>query len=318
MKIVILDGYTMGSTDLSCNPLEKLGDFTYYDRSTPEKVLTRAKEAEIVVVNKIIMSREVIDALPKLRCIAVSATGYNTVDLEAAAERDITVCNVPGYSSPSAAQFTFALILELCSKVSEHHQAVLSGEWGKSPDFCFWNSPLIELQGKTLGVVGYGDIGRHVAKLGHAFGMKILAYAPRPKEAPDYAPFEFVELEALLKKADIISTHCPLTADNERFINDSTIEKMKSGVMLINTARGPLIDEGALIKGLQSGKIGGAALDVVTLEPLPDSSPLLTAPNCIITPHIAWATKESRNRLLQTCADNIQAFIAGIPQNKVS
>ncbi|WP_320170439.1 D-2-hydroxyacid dehydrogenase [Maridesulfovibrio sp.] len=318
MRIVILDGYTVNPGDNPWTELEKLGDLTVYDRTDQDEVLERAADAEIILTNKTLLTAEIINSLPKLSFIGVLATGYNVVDLGAAAERKIPVCNVPGYSPPSVAQHVFALLLEFTNRVSMHDLAVKNGEWATQEDFCFWKSPLLELAGKKMGVVGFGGIGQMVGTIAHGFGMEVLAYAPRPKQAPPYAPFRFAGLEELFREADVISLHCPLTADNERFINRDMLESMKSTAILINTARGPLIDEAALAEALCKGKIAGAALDVVEEEPMLPGNPLSGAPNLIITPHIAWATLEARSRLTSIMVGNVASYLRGKPKNVVN
>lgn len=316
MKIVILDGYTENPGDLSWEGFEALGDVTVYDRTAKEDIVSRAKGAKAVIINKTPLSAETIAALkPELEYIGVLATGYNVVDIAAAKQHGVPVCNIPTYGTQAVAQFVFALLLELCHHVGDHSKDVKNGEWSRCPDFCFWNTPLIELCDKTFGVIGFGRIGQATAKIAAAFGMKIVAYDSFVKES-DFA--QMVSLDKLLECSDVISLHCPLFEDTKGIINAASIAKMKDKAMLINTSRGPLIDEAALADALKSGKIGGAALDVVSVEPIAETNPLLNAPNCIITPHIAWAPKESRQRLMNIAVDNLSAFVNGKVQNQVN
>lgn len=314
-KIVVLDGYTLNPGDLSWDQLRQLGDCTIYDRTAPEQVAERAKDAEILLINKVVMSRDVIAQLPALKYIGVLATGYNVVDVRATAERNITVTNIPVYGTASVAQMVFAHILNLAQHVAEHAQDVAAGQWGKCPDFCFWNFPMIELSGLILGIVGCGRIGRQTARIGQALGMKVIAYDKYP--APTDG-IEFVEMTELFKRADVISLHCPLTGDNEKFVNREMLALMKSSAFLVNTSRGPLIDEDALAEALNTGRIAGAGLDVLSVEPAQDDNPLLKAANCYVTPHIAWATVSARSRLMDTAVENLGAFLRGEPQNVVN
>ena len=312
MKIVILDGYALNPGDLSWEAFETLGEVTVYDRTPPELVAERIRDAEIVYTNKTVLNREIIENADSLAFIGVLATGVNVVDLDAAREKGIPVANVPAYSTPSVAQMTIALLLELCLHVGEHSRLVHAGEWTSSPDFCFWRYPLVELEGKTLGIIGLGSIGRAVAKIASAFGMRVIAYRGRGEGV------EMRTLDELLSEADIVSLHCPLTADNRHMINAEALARMKKGAFLINTARGPLVDEAALAEALSAGHIAGAAVDVVSAEPIHGDNPLLSAPNCIITPHIAWAPYASRVRLMDIAANNLKAFLAGNPVNVVN
>ncbi len=315
--MVILDGYTVNPGDNPWTELEKLGNLTIFDRTPPSKIIERCIDADILFTNKVLFPKEIITALPKLKFISVLATGYNTVDLDAAAEQGIIVSNVPGYSPPSVAQHVIAMLLNFSNNVSLHNTAVKNGEWSTQKDFCFWKAPLIELQNKKMGIVGFGGIGSKVAALANAFGMEVLAYAPRPKTPPSYSPFKFVELDELFVKSDVISLHCPLTEDNKHFVNSALLNTMKKNAILINTARGQLINELDLAKALHNGTLGGAALDVVEIEPILPNNPLLQSPNTVITPHIAWATLEARNRLTKTTVENVAAFIKGAPINVV-
>jgi len=311
MKIVVLDGFTVTQNDLSFDCLKNYGDVTIYSRSMQEEVINRIGDAEIAITNKNIIDRSVMDACPNLKYISVLATGYNVVDIEAAKENGIVVSNVPAYSTESVAELTFSLILELAMRVGDHGKAVQSGDWVKSEDFCFCLSPLKELFGKTLGLVGYGNIGKAVERIGKAFGMTVLVYNRTPFEGS-------VTLDEVLRKSDIVSLHCPLTSNNAKFINAENIEKMKKGAIFINTARGGLVDEAALKEALNSGKLSGAGLDVLSTEPPSPNNPLLSAKNCIITPHIAWATSEARERLLKVTEQNIAGFVKNKPVNVVN
>lgn len=316
-RIVVLDAFTMGQ-DISWQDLAAQGELALYDRTEPSLVLERARGARVLFTNKTVLGRDVIEALPDLGCICLLATGYNVVDVQAAAARGIPVCNVPGYSPPSVAQHVLAVTLELFGKACRHARAVAEGRWGAQPDFCFWDAPIIELAGKTFGVVGFGAIGQRVAELAHAFGMNVLAHAPRPKALPPYGPFAFAGLDELFAQSDVVSLHCPLTADNENMVDARLLSRMKPTAFLVNTARGQLIDENALAEALKSGALGGAALDVVRQEPIRADNPLLSAPNCLITPHVAWASAEARARLLAIAAENLRAYLAGRPQNVVN
>jgi len=318
MNIVVIDGFTLNPGDLSWAALERLGKCTIYDRSSPKEILNRAADAEIVVTNKAVLSREHIFALPKLKYIGVTATGYNIVDVAAARERGILVCNVPAYGTRSVAQMTFALLLELTQRVGHHAQTVHEGRWSKCPDFCYWDYPLIELDGLTMGIVGFGQIGRAVADLARAFGMKILASTRSHRGDEVDAGVRFVDLDTIFKQSDVISLHCPLTPETKHLVNAQRLALMKPTAFLLNTSRGPLIDEAALADALNSGRVAGAGLDVLSVEPpLPDN-PLYHAKNCFITPHIAWATRAARARLLEASIANIEAFLRGKPTNVVN
>lgn len=318
MNMVILDGYTLNSGDLSWSELEALGSLTIYDRSAEDQIVERAKEAEIVFTNKTPLRAHILQQLPKLKYIGVFATGYDNVDVQAAAKQGITVTNIPAYSTDSVAQLTFALLLDLCNAVHTHHLAVQAGEWVSSPDFYFSKGPQTELAGKTLGIVGYGTIGAKVAEIGKALGMKILAYRRTPSTELPFADFRYVSLQELLAQSDVVSLHCPLTSETERMINAETLALMKPGALLINTARGKLIDEEALAQALQQGHIAGAGLDVLSVEPPPADHPLIGLPQAIITPHMAWASFEARERLLRIAVDNVKAFLAGKPIHVVA
>lgn len=321
MKIVILDGYTENPGDLSWEGFQALGELVVYDRTTyisaeRSRILERAKGFEAVIVNKTPLDAETLRVLaPELRYVGILATGFNVVDVDAAKELGITVCNVPTYGTAAVAQFTMALLLELCHHVGAHAQAVRQGRWEAGPDFSFWDYPLIELAGKTFGIIGLGRIGRAAARLAAAFGMRVVAFDEYVAQAQEA---ELLSLEEVLAQSDVISLHCPLYESTRGIVRAETIAKMKQGVLLINTSRGPLINEGDLAEALSKGKVAGAALDVVSAEPIEPDNPLKTAPNCLITPHIAWAPKESRQRLMDVAVKNLAGFIAGTPQNIVN
>ncbi|MDR2657153.1 MAG: D-2-hydroxyacid dehydrogenase [Oscillospiraceae bacterium] len=312
MRIVILDGYTENPGDLSWDALEALGELTVYDRTPADQIAARMAGADAVYTNKTPITAADMDAAPTVRFIGVLATGYNIVDTAAAKERGIPVCNIPAYGTAAVAQFTFALLLELCHHAAHHAEEVQRGQWRERGDFCFWDYPLIELKDKTMGLIGFGRIGQAVGNIAKAFGMNVVAY-----DAHVSAP-ESVALDALLSGSDVISLHCPLLPDTQDIINADSIAKMKDGVIIINTSRGPLIDERALRAALVSGKVYAAAMDVVSKEPIEPDNPLLGLPNCLITPHIAWAPKESRQRLMDIAVDNLKGFIKGSPQNVVN
>lgn len=316
MNIVVLDGHTLNPGDLSWADLERLGDCVIYDRTTTEEVITRAHAAEILIINKVVIGKPEIARLPKLKYIGLCSTGYNVVDIQAAADRNIVVTNVPAYSTQSVAQMAFAHILNLCQHVGEHSQSVKNGEWSQSPDFCYWKFPLVELQSLTLGIVGFGRIGRQVAILGQAFGMNIIYYDINPQDQID-SDYRKVAPDRLFRESDIITLHCPLTPETEGMVNRDRLSRMKPTAFLINTSRGQLIDEAALAEALNGGKIAGAGLDVLSTEPPAPDNPLLSAKNCCITPHISWATKAARTRLMKTVVQNLRAFLDGHPINKV-
>jgi glycerate dehydrogenase len=313
MKIVVLDGYTNNPGDISWEPIEAIGSLTVHERTPPGEIVARAAEAEVVLTNKAVVGRAEIEALPNLKYIGVLATGYNCVDTVAARERGIPVCNVPEYSTPNVVQATFALLLELTNHVGHHAQTVRAGRWSACPDFCYWDGDLVELAGLTLGIVGYGRIGQSMAAVGRAFGMKILAHRRNPGGDP-----ECVDLERLLRESDVVSLHCPLTPDTKELIDARRIGLMKPTAYLLNTARGALVNEADLAAALDAGRLAGAGLDVLTVEPPPASNPLLKAKNCIITPHVAWATRNARRRLIEITAANLRAFAAGTPRNVVN
>lgn len=317
MKIVVLDGYTTNPGDLDWQDLRALSeDCQIYERSSAAEIVARAAGAELVLTNKAELTRVAISHLPQLRYIGVLATGYNVVDLDAARERGLVVTNVPAYSTPSVVQTVFAFILEHCQQLARHAEAVRSGQWCRSQDFAFWLTPLTELAGKTLGIVGMGRIGGAVAEVGHAFGMNVLACSRSPKvDVPSW--LKQCDLNTLLSSADFISLHCPLTADTAKLINAETLALLRPTAFLVNTSRGAVIDEDALAAALHAGRLAGAGLDVLAQEPPPANCPLLTAPNCLVTPHYAWATHEARERLYRIAVDNVKAFLAGKPQNVV-
>ncbi len=315
-QLVVLDGFTLNPGDLSWERLLSLGNCSIYDRTAPEAIVEEAAEAELILTNKAVLSRAVIEALPKLKYIGVTATGYNVVDLVAAREREITVTNVPIYGTTSVAQMVFAHILHLAQRVGDHSQAVHAGRWSSAKDWCFWDSPQVELAGQTIGIVGLGRIGRATAKIADAFGMKVIATSRTVADLPGYV--QRVDLDTLFRDSDIVSLHCPLTPETENLVNATRLRMMKPSALLINTSRGPLIDEAALAYALQHRTLAGAGLDVLSTEPPPVDHPLLGIENCVITPHIAWATRSARSRLLDTVVDNVAAFLAGRPQNVVN
>jgi glycerate dehydrogenase len=316
MNIVVLDGFTLNPGDLSWAGLQALGPCTIFDRTPPAEVLARAQGAEIVLTNKTELNCATIQGLPRLQYIGVLATGTNIVDLAAARARGIPVTNVPTYGTKSVAQMTFALLLELAQHVGHHAGTVREGRWTRSADWCYWDFPLIELDGLTLGIVGFGRIGRAVAELGAAFGMKVLAYSPSAGTPPAFV--RLVELDALFRESDVVSLHCPLTPQTAKLLNAQRLSLMKPTAFLLNTSRGPLVDEPALAEALNSGRIAGAALDVLSVEPPPADNPLLAARNCLITPHMAWATRAARSRLMHIAVENVRAFKQGKPQNVVN
>ena len=318
MRIVVLDGYTLNPGDLSWDEVAELGELTVYDRTALQDIVPRAREAQIVLINKVPISADTLAQLPKLRFIAVTATGYDMVDVVAAGKRGIPVSNVPEYGTDSVAQFTFALILELCHHVGMHDRAVKAGEWSLSPDWCFWKTHQHLLVGKKIGIVGFGRIGRRVGEIAHAFGMEVIAFDPCPGESPTYTPFHWKSLHEVFSEADVVTLHCPQTSENVGFVNAELIKLMKREAFFINTARGGLVDEKALAEALNDGKIAGAAVDVVSVEPIRPDNPLLQARNCLISPHMAWASLSARRRLMATTVENIRAFLSGTPANLVN
>ena len=316
MKIVVLDGYTLNPGDLSWDELKSVGECEIYERTPAEQIIERAKNAEIVITNKTLLDGKTINSLDNLRYIGVLATGYNVVDVSAARKRGVAVTNVPSYGTSSVAQMTFAIILELANRVGHHSETVRSGRWCKSQEFCYWDHPLVELAGLTIGIVGFGRIGQAVANIAKGFGMKILATNKSVKISP-VPGVTMADLNTVLHKSDIVSLHCPLTDDNKGFINLQRLAEMKPSAFLINTSRGLLVDEKALADALNSGMIAGAGLDVLSAEPPNPDNPLLSAKNCLITPHIAWATHAARERLMKIAIDNVRSFVEGKPKNIV-
>jgi glycerate dehydrogenase len=316
MKIVVLDGYTENPGDLSWEGLAALGDLKVYDRTTPEQVIERIGDAEAVFTNKTTLTRSTFDACPDIRFVGMLATGYNVVDVAVVREKGIVLSNVPSYGTSAVAQFAFALLLEICHHAGHHDAAVHQGRWTTCPDYCFWDYPLVELAGKTLGIIGFGRIGKATARIANAFGMRVLARDDNETDE-GRALARYVSLDELLAASDVISLHCPLLPSTACMINWHTIAKMKDGVILINTARGGLVDERDLAEALALGKVGYAAVDVVSAEPARADNPLLEAKNCIITPHIAWAPKESRARLMEVAVQNLSQFMMGTPINVV-
>lgn len=318
MKMTVLDGYTLNPGDNPWDEIAALGELTVYDRTAPEDIVARAAGSSVVFTNKTPLGEREFAALPELKLVCVLATGYNVVDCEAAAKRGIPVCNVPTYGTDSVAELVFALILNHARNVCRHAEAVANGAWAAQPDYSFWISSQTELSGKTLGVVGFGRIGRKTAAIANAFGMRVLAYDTFTGNAPDWDGFEFVSLKRLFAESDFISLNCPLTAENTGMVNRERIALMKSSAYLVNTARGPLVDEAALAEALNSGKIAGAALDVLAVEPPKADNPLIGAKNVTVTPHIAWATLEARKRLMHIAAENVKAWLGGSPVNRVN
>ena len=317
MKIVILDAYTANPGDLDWQALNELGQLQTYDRTSAETVSEHAADAEIVLTNKTVLSAETIGSLPNLRYIGVLATGYNVVDLVAAGMRGVPVTNIPAYSTPAVAQMVFAHVLNLTQHVAAHAESVRNGDWASCSDFCFWNAPLTELKGQTFGIIGLGQIGKETAAIASAFGMRVIAYNHRtPRELSNN--IEMVDLDELFAKSDVISLHCPLTIENHHLVNAKRFAEMKRGAILINTARGPLVDTEALAKALQEGEIAGAGLDVMETEPPVAGHPLFSAPNCHITPHIGWAAQAARRRLIGVAAQNVKSFLDGNPENVVN
>jgi glycerate dehydrogenase len=314
MKITVLDGYTENPGDLSWEWLEKLGECTIYDRTPTEMIAERTKDCDIVITNKTPLRKDLLETLGNLKYIGLLSTGFNIVDWEYCKEKGIPVCNIPSYSTSAVAQLVFALILEITNSVGIHSSSVHSGEWSECKDFCYWKTPLTELNGKTLGIIGFGKIGKAVATIAHAFGMKVIASTNHP------APFENVEFcsrDELLSKSDFVSLHCPLTPLTEGMVNADFLSKMKPTAILINTSRGQVVDENALADALENGSIAGAGLDVLSVEPPKADNPLFGLKNCFITPHIAWAGFETRERLMKICRENVEAFLNGRPQNVV-
>ena len=317
MQIVVLDGYTLNPGDLSWTELQKLGAVKVYDRTSEDQVVERARDAELILTNKVVLNRAILEQLPKLKYIGVTATGYNIIDLECAQEQGIVVSNVPGYSTGAVAQLTFAFLLEICLHVQKHSDAVRAGRWSQSPDFSFWDYPLMELEGKTLGIFGFGQIGQRVADIAHAFGMQVLAHSRTRTNQDHRKGFQWVSQETLFRQSDFISLHCPLTSETQGLVNRDTLALMQNTAYIINTGRGPLIVEADLAEALNTHQIAGAALDVLSKEPPTKDNPLLSAENCLISPHIGWASREARIRLLDITLENIAAFLQGKPLNQV-
>lgn len=317
MKIVILDGYTLNPGDLSWDEFRKIGEVEIYDRTPVDKILERAEGAEIIFTNKAPLSKEVLDNLPFLKFIGVLATGYNVIDMAAAKQKGITVTNVPGYGTTSVVQMTFALLLELCLHVQLHSDAVMKGKWQRSADWCFWDYPLVELAGKTMGIIGFGKIGQQVADVAAAFGMNIIGAARRKSDQSHRTKFKWEDVPQLLEQSDVVSIHCPLFPETTGLINRNSLQLMKKSAFLLNTSRGPIIVEEDLAHALNNDLIAGAGIDVLTVEPPTRNNPLFKAKNCIITPHIAWATIESRSRLLEIAVKNLASFVSGKPINVV-
>lgn len=318
MKIVVLDGYTLNPGDLSWDEFKGLGDFEVYDRTPESLIADRIGSSEIVITNKTPINKDIMDKCPNIKYIGVLATGYNVIDVDEAKSKGIVVTNIPTYGTDSVAQYVFALLLGLCHHVEAHSKSVHSGDWTKSEDFCYWNHPLIELSGKTMGIIGFGRIGKRTAQIAVAFGMNVLVYDRSPEFNLESYNLKFVTIDTLYEKSDVISLHVPLFSTTEGMICKPSIDKMKDGVMIINTSRGPLINESDLADALKSGKVKAAAVDVVSSEPIKEDNPLLNAPNIIITPHIAWAPLEARKRLMTIAQDNLKAFIDGNPINAVN
>lgn len=316
MKITVLDGYGLNPGDLSWEGMEKLGELTVYDRTAPEETYERAKDSEILITNKTRIDGNLMERLPNLKYIGVLATGYNVVDTESAKRHGVTVTNIPAYSTMSVVQTVSALILAITNRVEHYSQENREGKWSRNPDFCYWDTPLTEIAGKTIGIVGLGNIGQAVANAALAFGMKVKAYTSKDQRQITQE-IEKSTLEDMLRSSDIVTLHCPLTSTTEKMINATTLSQMKPGAILINTGRGPLIDEKAVAEALKSGQLGAFGADVLSSEPPAEDNPLLTAPNAYITPHIAWATKEARTRLMEIAVGNLQAFLKGSARNTV-
>jgi glycerate dehydrogenase len=317
MKIVVLDGYTLNPGDNPWKALAELGELTVYDRTPAELILPRASDADVVLVNKVPLTAETLARLPRLRFVSVLATGYNMIDVAAARQRGVVVSNVPEYGTDSVAQHVFALLLDLCHHVGAHHCAVIGGEWVAAQDFCFWKTPPIELAGLAMGIIGFGRIGRRVGEIAHAFGMTVIAADPSARCEPEYQPFTQADIPAVFATADVVSLHCPLTGTNARFVDRQLLGRMKPSAFFINTARGQLVDEQALADALDGGQLAGAGLDVVAVEPMRADNPLLHAHNCVITPHMAWASLAARRRLMAATVSNVKAFLSGHAINVV-
>jgi glycerate dehydrogenase len=318
MRIVVLDGYTLNPGDNPWTPVASLGELVVYDRTSEAEIVPRAVDADMILTNKTPLSASTLAQLPRLRFVSVLATGYNIVDVAAARAQDVVVSNVPEYSTDSVAQLVLAGVLHFCHRAAQLDQLIRDGEWQRRGEFSFWIAPLIELAGKQIGIVGFGRIGRRVGEIAHALGMSVLAYDVQPGPLPDYQPFRWESLEAIFEHSDVVTLHCPQTADNQRFVNHALLTRMKPTALLINAARGGLVHEPDLADALNQGVLAGAALDVLSSEPPPADHPLLRAKNCLLTPHIAWATCEARQRMMAITADNIAAFLQGHPRNVVN
>lgn len=317
MKAVILEGNAVNPGDLSWEPVTSLCETIIYENTTDAQKWDRLAGCEVVLTNKVVIDEAVFSRFPRIRYVGVCATGYNVVDIEAARRHGVIVTNIPAYSTDSVVQHTFALLLDLASRISIHDASVKNGDWGLSKSFCYWKTAPVELVGKTMGIYGFGNIGRGVCKVAEALGMKVLVYTKHPEKYTGY-PYRFVSEDTLFRESDVLSFHCPLTPETENLVRKETIDKMKDGVFLLNVARGPVVDEADLTEALKSGKIAGAGVDVVSEEPMRPENPLLTAPNILITPHIAWASKEARVRLIEIAAGNLKGFLDGNPVNVVS
>lgn len=318
MKIVVLDGFTLNPGDLDWGCFEELGQIIVHDRTENGLVLERSKGAAALLTNKTVLDRGIIESLPELKYIGVLATGYNVVDLQAARERGIAVTNVPAYGTESVAQMVFALALELANHVGHHSKTVREDRWSKSPDFCYWDLPIVELNGLTMGIVGYGRIGQAVIRIAQAFGLKVIVNTRSKAPGTRESGVDFVEADEVFRRSDLLSLHCPLTPETEKLVDARRLSLMKRSAFLINTSRGPLVDEPALAEALNSGVIAGAGLDVLSVEPPSQGNPLLSAKNCIITPHIAWASHAARKRLMDLAFENLKAFMGGRPRNVVN
>ena len=317
MKIVVLDGYALNPGDLSWQGFKDLGDLTVYDRTSPEEIVPRAAGADAILTNKVPVRESAIRKLPQLKYIGVLATGYNIIDIDAASRQHILVCNIPDYGGNSVAQLTFALLLELCHHVQRHSDTTRAGKWSASKDWCYWDYPLVELAGKTMGIIGFGNIGQKVGDMATAFGMNVVGAARRPTDQSHRKNFRWVSIPELLEISDVVSIHCPLTPETKGLINKEALRTMKRGAFLLNTSRGQIIIDQDLSDALNNDVIAGAGLDVLSVEPPPEDNPLFSAKNCVITPHIAWATREARARLMQMAVSNLEAFQEGKPVNIV-
>ena len=317
MKITILDGYGLNPGDLSWDWLNKYGEVKIYDRTSPSELMERAADADAIFTNKVVINAETLSSLPNLKYIGVLATGYNIVDVKTAKKLGITVTNIPAYSTDSVAQMVFAILLTITNRVEHYAVENRKGRWSNNPDFCYWDSPLMELAGKTFGIVGLGNIGKAVARIANAFGMKVVAFTSKKQEELPVG-IQKVTLDQLFSASDVLSLHCPLTPETNNLVNDERLNLMKPTAILINTGRGPLIDEQAVANALKAGKLGAFGADVLSSEPPAEDNPLLSAPNAFITPHIAWATVEARRRLMEICEGNLSAFVSGTPRNVVS